>query len=348
MKKKLLALTVFAAVLVGCEKDEPKNEWYIPSDQAVVIGVGDSSRTSIDGDDNVTWNAGDKLGLFCAQTECANVEVTIPESGLSEDRKSATVATSVYFNENAGTHTFYAYYPYRQLSNPTNGQTTLTGLNLSRTQDGDISKTTITWGTADCSKNASTGLWDRLSVKLVTPFAYVRFCFKDTSAEAAYAGKTVTSVTLTAVKGEAKGDNTYDNIQNDASAVFAGRYNVDMTVPATEKGAVTFTTTYSEIAVTPAGCVVGDGSYAANSGYDKNQGALIHINSADFAGEGKLFRISVQFSDGTVGVCYKTAKEFLANHIYNYGINVANLIFNSETTIYVEPWEELSSEVVFD
>lgn len=356
--RKLVIIATSLFAFVACEKENLIPDWFTPSGEMVVIGVGeDGTRVSLDYDgakDNLRWAAGDILGIYCPEAAstaqgyavCANIPATI--NALSDDKKSATIHPEIEYNAQTTSHTFYVYYPWKNSgASSVAGTPTLSGIQLPTTQDGDIAKSTITW--ASKTVTPTNGIYGRIdNIKLVTPFAYVRFCF----ASASETDKKVSSVTMEAVTGtETNGTVTITGSDN--SAVFCGTYNVDLTKQAVSgseganypmSGAVTFTATKNVITVNQTVDIT-------KGSYDKSKGVLMHINSSNaFKGTGKYFKITVMFSDGTYAVTYKAAKNFEANHIYSYGFNADNLLkdVETETEIYVEPWHEIQCDVAFD
>ncbi len=358
--RKLMFMAVLALAFVACENENENKipDWFTPTGEKVEIGIGDQTRVSLDYDgkqDNLRWVAGDILGIYCAEaaattaqgyTTCANIPATIKADALSEDRKSTTVYPEIEYND-VEQHTFYIYYPWSNSGNTSANEPIISGLQLPTTQYGDIAQSTITWTSKTVSKP-----YGRINdVKLVTPFAYVRFYFASPDALEENDPKQVSSVMMEAVTGTKSSNGAVTVTGSDNSAVFCGTYNVDLRKAPTsgvegaeypEEGAVTFTTTNNVITVNQsADITVGS--------YDKSKGVLMHINSSDaFEGEGKYFRITVMFSDGTYAVTYKEAKNFEANHIYNYGFNIKKFQKETETEIYVEPWHLITCEVAFD
>lgn len=358
---KFITLALCAVSLVGCENENKIPDWFTPTGEMVEIGLGDEgSRVSLDysdNKDNLRWAAGDKLGIYCAEAastaqgyaECANVPATIEAANLSGDKKSATVYPQIEYNAQATSHTFYVYYPWSTLGSTDADTPKITGLQLPTTQTGNIAESTITWATKDVTPSAS-GVYGRIEgLKLVTPFAYVRFCFASSTAQT----KKISSVMMETVTGTARQDGDKKVVTvtgSDNSAVFSGTYTADFSkTPMSgaegaeypEEGAITFTAKSNAITVEQEAEIT-------VQKYDRTKGALMHINSSAFAADGKFFRITVMFDDGSYAITVKDAKNFEANHIYNYGFNIDNFVQETETEIYVEPWHLIECNVAFD
>ncbi len=346
MNSRILIIAAVLA-LAGCEKEKEKEELtYIPSGEYVSIGIGDESRTSIDIDRNVTWTKGDAFGMFCAQTECANVRVDVPDEFVG--KKSAFVTTGVQYNAIGGNHTFYMYYPYRTISGAKKDNTAVDA-RLPLQQTGLLGDAAFTMATCTVTAPAAGEKWGRLDATFRIPFSYIRFCVKDTGHETGY--RQINNVSMEAITASANADGkvVVSTIQTDESAVFGGNFTADLIGQR-----VTFkdgkndrgNAIYVNPAVKPD--VVNGEGHTGTSGYDLNESLLMIINSADFSGANKYFLITVSFSDGTVGRSVKTAKVFERNKVYNYGLKYENLDFNTENTLRVTPWEDITNEITFD
>ncbi len=363
---KFITLALCAVSLVGCENENKIPDWFTPTGEMVEIGLGDEgSRVSLEYEnnkDNLYWVAGDKIGIYCAQAastaqgyaECANVPATIAEANLSADKKSATVYPQIEYNAQAQAHTFYVYYPWSTMGGVDAETPVISGLQLPSTQDGNVANSTIAWATKTVTRNELTGNFGRIDgIKLITPFAYVRFCFASSTAQT----KKISSVMMEAVTGTAttKTENGKEVkvvtvTGSDNSAVFSGTYTADFSkspisgaegTEYPEEGAIAFTAKSNAITVEQEAEIT-------VQKYDRTKGALMHINSSAFAADGKFFRITVMFDDGSYAITVKDAKNFEANHIYNYGFNIDNFVQETETEIYVEPWHLIECNVAFD
>lgn len=358
--KRFIVFALLAAAFVGCENEKSNiPDWFTPTGEMVEIGLGEAdTRVSLEfynDKDNLIWADGDKLGIYSAEAAstaqgyatCANVPATIAKANMSADMKSASVYPQIEFNGAVESHTFYVYYPWSTLGSTNAATPTIAGLQLPTTQNGEIAESTITW--ASKTVTPTNGKYGRIgNLKLVTPFAYVRFCFSSATAQT----KTISSVMMEAVKGTKNSNGVVTVTGSDANAVFCGTYTADLTKSPVsgaegaeypEEGAITFTAKNNVITVN------GQEAGVTVKSYDKAQGVLMHINSSNaFAGEGNYFRITVMFNDGTYAVTLKEAKNFEANHIYNYGFNIDKFVQETETEIYVEPWHLIECNVAFD
>lgn len=349
MNKKIWALALAVLAFAGCEEEEKKvDPAFIPSGEYVSIDMGEDTRTSLSADNHVTWTAGDAVGMFCAETECANIRVDLPDKCNGE--KSVVVVTPVQFNAAADKHTFYMYYPYRVITGATNGTTTVKA-RLRHQQTGLLRDEAFTMAKCEVLKPDAGKRWGRLRATFQNPFAYIRFCVKDTRADAP--ARTIHNVSMEAITAlsTTEGNVTTvdpNTIQTDRTAVFGGVFTADLTKPE-EKVTFDPNIVTNILYVNPAAKpkVINE-VLSGNGGYDLNESILMLVNPANFGGTNKFFRITFSFSDGTVGYAIKSAKEFLPNRVYNYGFKYENLNFNTAATIRVWPWTEISNSITFD
>lgn len=350
MNKKIRVFALAVLAFAGCEEEEKKVEpAFIPSGEYVSIDMGEGTRTSLSAGNEVTWTTGDAVGMFCAETECANVQVVLPDK--CDGEKSVVVSTPVQFNAAVEKHTFYLYYPYRVITGATNGTTKITA-RLKHQQTGLLRDEAFTMAKCEVTKPAAGERWGRLRATFQNPFAYIRFCVKDT--RAGQPARTIHNVSMEAITAlsTTEGNVTTvdpNTIQTDRTAVFGGVFTADLTKP---EDKVTFDPNIvtNILYVNPAAKpkVISEVLNNGTGGYDLNESILMLVNPADFAGTNKFFRITFSFSDGTVGYAIKSAKNFEQNKVYNYGFKYENLNFNSAATIRVWPWTEIANSITFD
>lgn len=347
MNRKIVIFAAAVLAFAGCEK-EKEAPTYIPSGEYVSVDVGEDTRTSLNVDNTVKWSKGDAIGMFCAETECANVRVSLPDD--CEGKNEVFIVTPVQYNAVGGNHTFYMYYPYRTITGAKNGQTAVDA-RLHLQQTGLLGDAAFTMASCEVEAPAAGQPWGRVKATFRNPFSYIRFCVKDPDHATGY--RKINNVSMEAITAakvtDGSGNEVIDasTIQTDASAVFAGSFTADLVSQTVAfKAGETDNMIYVNPRQKPD--VVDGKGHTENSGYDLSQSMLMLINSADFSGPNKYFRITFSFSDGTVGYSIKSAKEFERNKVYNYGFRYDKLNFNTENTIRVWPWTEITNEITFD
>lgn len=126
--KKLMLLWVFFSCLFGACREDEHDISIQPNEGLKITGKsGQATRTSIGDDYSILWNSTDAIALFSdkalAETNDADRNVTNIRYTLESGENTVSAAFSVADNTTftgkykwgaAGTHHFYAYYPYRE------------------------------------------------------------------------------------------------------------------------------------------------------------------------------------------------------------------------------------------
>lgn len=137
--KKLMLLLVFFSCLFGACREDEHGISIRPDEGLKITGrSGQATRTSISDDYSILWNSTDAIALFSdkalAETNDADRNVTNIRYTLESGENTVSAAFSVADNAiftgkykwgTAGTHHFYAYYPYREGADATAALTRL-------------------------------------------------------------------------------------------------------------------------------------------------------------------------------------------------------------------------------
>lgn len=319
MFKRVLALAILAAVFVGCEEEKtPADKNFIPTGVYFNYGTEDT-RTSISVVENKVsyflWNAGDKLGVSCTQSNVTNKEVAVPAEFDGQNR--AAFNTGIEFNGNATDHVFNLYYPY----NSTNNVATFVKHNLAATQSGKVGIHDFMWDQVITTKENPNA-----RSTMQHPFAYVRFYVVDTddADDGVDVAKTVNSITISA-NGTLAGDFTADfNNFAKNEVTFAGSVSNSVTLnaemPIIHKSAYAnkeITNDYPVMIINPTG---------VTNSFD----VTVHINGAA--------PVKTTFAMGS--------KTFEANNFYNIGLG--GDFEKDNFTITVIDWERVTADVTFN
>ena len=223
MKKILLLLTIVA--LSSCTKDDIDNTGYNSNDGYITFTSGDAegTRTAIkvnDGDDNdeIVWQAGDKIGIYSPQIYAAR-NYAAGVSSADAGKRRATFVTDLQYGS-AATHTFYAYYPYSANNSTSNSTTTISG-NLTPSQDGAIAANAFMWAKTTVEKGSQ-----NIALEFQHPFTYLDVKLKSSTK---HIGKKLHTLTFIAEEGKA----------------LAGNYTLNFTT-----GAIEFSNAYNTVSAT--------------------------------------------------------------------------------------------------